>query len=237
MQHRLAIHLLDNHLVVLYDITKRKQEEAELRESEQRFGTVLKNLSGGVFAHDLEGRFLLVNAAAARNTGYSQEELMRMSVSDIDPQSVTRDDRMRLWHSLKESESIVLETKHRRKDWTEFPVEVHLNAITLDRNPVILPIAYDITERKRVEAEKAELEVQNRQLQKAESLGRMAGAIAHHFNNQLQVVMGNLEMAMDDLPRDAHTSANPDRSPEGGPQSSGSKRPDAGLSWTNARQA
>jgi PAS domain S-box-containing protein len=54
----------------------------------------------------------------------------------------------------------------------------------------------DITERKRADAEKERLEAQNRQLQKSESLGRMAGAIAHHFNNQLQVVMMNLEIAM-----------------------------------------
>ena len=53
----------------------------------------------------------------------------------------------------------------------------------------------DITERKRVEEEV-------RQLQKAESLGRMAGAIAHHFNNQLGVVMGNLELALIDLSGD-----------------------------------
>ena len=53
------------------------------------------------------------------------------------------------------------------------------------------------------EAEKAKLEAQNRQLQKAESLGRMAGAIAHHFNNQLTAVMGNLELAIGDLPRGA----------------------------------
>jgi signal transduction histidine kinase/ActR/RegA family two-component response regulator len=57
----------------------------------------------------------------------------------------------------------------------------------------------DITERKRAEEEKAAMEAQNRQLQKAESLGRMAGAIAHHFNNQLQAVMGNLQLAMGDL--------------------------------------
>ncbi len=49
--------------------------------------------------------------------------------------------------------------------------------------------------------EKAQLEAQNQQLQKVESLGRMARAISHHFNNQLQTVMGNLEMAMEDLPR------------------------------------
>ncbi len=61
--------------------------------------------------------------------------------------------------------------------------------------------------RKQAEAEKAKLEIQSRQLQKAESLGRMAGAIAHHFNNQLMAVMGNLEMAMMHLPRDAEPYA------------------------------
>ena len=60
----------------------------------------------------------------------------------------------------------------------------------------------DITERKLAEAEKAKLEAQNRQLMKSESLGRMAGAIAHTFNNQLAVVIGSLEMAIDDLPKD-----------------------------------
>jgi len=59
----------------------------------------------------------------------------------------------------------------------------------------------EITARKRAEAEKETLEAQNRQLHKSESLGRMAGAIAHHFNNKLQAVMGNLELALMDLPQ------------------------------------
>ncbi|MCX6983277.1 MAG: PAS domain-containing protein [Lentisphaerae bacterium] len=58
----------------------------------------------------------------------------------------------------------------------------------------------NITERKLLELEKSELEEQNRQLQKSESLGRMAGSIAHHFNNQLSVVQGYLEMVIGDLP-------------------------------------
>ena len=57
----------------------------------------------------------------------------------------------------------------------------------------------DLTERKQLEREKADLESQNRQLQKAESLGRMAGSIAHHFNNKLQSVMMNLEL-LSELP-------------------------------------
>jgi signal transduction histidine kinase/CheY-like chemotaxis protein len=55
--------------------------------------------------------------------------------------------------------------------------------------------------RKLAEAEKEKLEAQNRQLQKSESLSRMAAAIAHHFNNQLAVVIGNLEMAIDEQPK------------------------------------
>jgi signal transduction histidine kinase/CheY-like chemotaxis protein len=79
------------------------------------------------------------------------------------------------------------------------------NQFTIMRDASGQPVASigvvrDITDRKRDETEKAKLEDQNRQLQKAESLGRMAGAIAHHFNNQFHVVMGNLEMAMNGLP-------------------------------------
>jgi signal transduction histidine kinase/ActR/RegA family two-component response regulator len=61
----------------------------------------------------------------------------------------------------------------------------------------------EIRLRQRLEEEKQKLQDQNRQLQKSESLGRMAGAIAHHFNNQLQAVMMNLELALRDLPRSA----------------------------------
>ena len=63
----------------------------------------------------------------------------------------------------------------------------------------------DITDHKRAEEESARLEAQTRQLQKAESLGRMAGAIAHHFNNQLQAIMANLESAIGDLPQGSKT--------------------------------
>jgi PAS domain S-box-containing protein len=73
----------------------------------------------------------------------------------------------------------------------------------LGKERIILLAIEDITERKQAESDKEKLEVQNQQLQKSESLGRMAGAIAHHFNNQLGVVIGNLEMAIDDLPEGA----------------------------------
>jgi CheY-like chemotaxis protein len=92
-------------------------------------------------------------------------------------------------------------------------VEMKQIRAIIEQNAVDLRIANDqiqieLAERKRAEVEKVELEAQNRQLQKADSLGRMAGAIAHHFNNQLYAVMGNLEMAMDDLPLGANSNEN-----------------------------
>jgi len=74
----------------------------------------------------------------------------------------------------------------------------------LDNNKnikLIIQQLTDITEKKKIDE-------QISQLQKAESLSRMAGAIAHHFNNQLSVVMGNLELVLDDLPDDAENREN-----------------------------
>ena len=67
----------------------------------------------------------------------------------------------------------------------------------------MLIVARDITERKRLEAERERLTAQDQQVKKAESLNRMAGAIAHNYNNLLGAVMGNLEMALGDLPRES----------------------------------
>jgi signal transduction histidine kinase/CheY-like chemotaxis protein len=81
------------------------------------------------------------------------------------------------------------------------PVEVSAAPITFAGRPAVQFIARNITERQQAEAEREALAARQQQLQKTESLGRMAGAIAHYFNNQLQAVMGNLSLALDERPR------------------------------------
>jgi PAS domain S-box-containing protein len=134
------------------DITDRKQAEKALRESEQRFKTIIQNLPGAVFAHDIEGRLLFVNKTASTYTGYSEQELLAMTVPDIDSGDFTKEDSHQLWHDLNVGESKTIQSTHTRKNGSKYPVEIHLNAISLDNQPVILPIVFDITERKRAEA-------------------------------------------------------------------------------------
>ena len=138
-------------------IKAREEAEKGLKESEDRFKTVLENLPGSVFAHDLEGNYLFVNEVALANTGYSREELLAMSVSDTDPSSVQRDDRNRVWHNIKVGKSITIETTQIKKDGSKFPAEIHLNAMELDGKPIIVSIVFDISERKRSEREQANL--------------------------------------------------------------------------------
>ena len=71
----------------------------------------------------------------------------------------------------------------------------------IDNATLYQAVRTELAERKRLEEEQRKWERQQQQIQKAKSLSSMAGAVAHHFNNQLCVVIGNLEVAMYDLPR------------------------------------
>lgn len=91
-----------------------------------------------------------------------------------------------------------------KKDGTVFWAHLKMTiAPNTDNESDFRLVLSDISERKLAEAKRTEFEAQGRQLQKAESLQRMAGAIAHLFNNQLCVVLGNLEMTLNDMVGDA----------------------------------
>jgi len=176
-----------------------RAEEA-LRESEERYRILFEGINDAVFVHSfdregLPGRFLQVNDVACRRLGYTREELLSLSPKNITiPEEYERMADKRI--GLAVQGDILAETIHVRKDGRQVPVESNIRQFQYFGILVALSISRDITVRKRMEAEKDRLEAQNRQLQKADSLGCMAGAIAHTFNNQLGVVIGNLELAM-----------------------------------------
>ena len=188
----------DNFLATFFDITDRKQAEEALRESEKQYRTLFEATADTVFLIDQEtGSLLDVNPAATRMYGFNREEFIRMTTTDVsaEPEKTAK--------ATSEPVPFIPIRYHRHKDGTVFPVELTASIFELRGRNTIIATARDITERKKSEEESKQLELQRQQLQKTESLGRMAGAIAHHFNNQLGVVIGNLEMAIDDMPQGA----------------------------------
>ncbi len=100
-----------------------------------------------------DGGFFYANDAGCRALGYTREELMLLSISDVNPRS-TRESWLRLWRSLQEKGSFTVETQHRRKDGSLFAVEITTSFVRFGDMEFSVGFAHDITERRRLEAER-----------------------------------------------------------------------------------
>ena len=189
----------------LQDITERKQAEAALAQSEKRFRTMFEESPLGVALIDSRtGHICEVNPKFAEIAGRTRAEMIVidwMSITHPDDVQADLDNMARL--NAGEIPGFDMNKRYRRPDGSYVWIHMTIAPIEVENrtSPRHLCMIEDITERRQIEA-------QNRQLHKAESLGRMAGAIAHNFNNQLQVVIGNLELALDDMPPNASHGAN-----------------------------
>ncbi len=131
---------------VVTDVTERKMAEQELR----LFRALIDRTSDAIEVLDpVTFQFLDCNEEAFQALGYSREELLRLTVFDIDPLAGAMDLES-LAERLRNDEVIVFDTIHRRKDATEFPVEVSLRYVRQDRL-YLVSVVRDITERKRAE--------------------------------------------------------------------------------------
>jgi signal transduction histidine kinase/CheY-like chemotaxis protein len=107
--------------------------------------------------------------------------------------------------------SVTLRTRHRRRDGSEYPVELHLQFMRGDGDPIFVAIALDLTERERAEADRRSLELQLRRAQRLESIGTLASGIAHDFNNILTPIIGHLDLAMPRVMGDEAATRNLER--------------------------
>ena len=130
---------------------KQKQAEDTLLEKENHLRIILKNLPGDVIVHDLEGRILLVNEEACRIKGYPEKDMLNMTVQELDPDSITRNDQGNVWEKLKPGRAVSFESVSVRKDGSQYVSEVHLSAAELEDKPVVIAVSFDITEQKRLQ--------------------------------------------------------------------------------------
>ncbi len=132
----------------IHDITDKKKAMFALQESEKRFRMLVEQAGDGFFIHDYEGKILDVNLTACEMLGYSKDELLRMSISDVDMEVAEKGHRGRYWDPLQSEKHTTFEGTHRRKDGSTFPVEVRLGRVDLEDRTLLLSLTRDITERK-----------------------------------------------------------------------------------------
>ena len=176
-----------------------RQNKAALREREQLYHSMFEK-SGAIqlLVHPDDGAIVDANEAAAKFYGYPPQQLRDMMISSINilPAGEIR----QALSDAVDGHCSLFNFRHRLASGVIRDVEVYSSPIRIGGRTLLHTIIHDITDRILAEEAKLDLERRLQQAQKAQSLGRMAGAIAHRFNNLLGAVMGNLELAMLGLP-------------------------------------
>ncbi len=162
----------------------------------EKLSAFLESASQGVLAADSVGTILLVNARLVELFGYTRNELLGRTIEVLLP------DRFRGAHARYRQRYFLhpregpmassMELAGRRKDGSEFPLEISLSYAREAGETVALAFISDITSRKRDEE-------RLREAAKLESLGVLAGGVAHDFNNLLVGIMGNASLALEEL--------------------------------------
>ena len=177
-------------LALTKDITERNRLYEFLRITQ----FIFEKASFGIFLIKEGGQIVNVNEYACQYLGYTNEELCRSNIFDID-QGLAEPDKEELWDRTLDQGIDTFETVHRRKDGTDIPVEVTGILLEINKENHSVSFVKDISERKEAEKKHQKMEAKMREAQKMESLGTLAGGIAHDFNNILAAIFGYAELA------------------------------------------
>jgi two-component system cell cycle sensor histidine kinase/response regulator CckA len=183
--------------------------EAALRDSEDRYRRLIELLPIAVAVHR-EGEIVFVNPAAVTlMRATSEAQLVGTSIFEIMPPAIRQPvlERIRKAHATGEDLPIS-EQQFVTCDGAIIDTEVKAIPMIYGGRPAMMVLVRDVTELKRATDEKEKLERQVAHVRKLESLGVLAGGVAHDFNNILMAILGNLDLALMDLPAASPVRAN-----------------------------
>ena len=134
--------------LIVRDITEKKKAQQALRESQLRYRATVEQSNEGITIADLDGRYIMVNPAYCKMTGYSESELLKMRVVDLMPKQSS----LRLFTQIaKNNEAGYREVELERKDGTTFIALITGSSLEIGNDRFVQGIVQDITERKRAE--------------------------------------------------------------------------------------
>ena len=200
--HPSGINELDRLAVIFNRMAhERKSSEGMLRASEEKFRSLAESSPVGIFQMNSPGNVDYVNDRCTELVGLKEKEILAFGWL----LAVYPDDKKRLDRALDEfiafGERFHQELRWRHKDGTVFWTLVHIVPVQeTDASPTFyIGTLTDLTEFKEAEEENIRLEEQYRQAQKVESIGRLAGGVAHDLNNLLVPILGYAEILRHDL--------------------------------------
>ena len=182
------------------DITERKRAEEALRESEEKYRITLQSIPDSVcITRQKDGLYFYTNDGFSQISGYSREEAEGKSSSDLNL-FVNHADRDQFIKILREKGEVHdFEFKLRRKDGSIFEALLSARSLRYGEEDCMVTVVRDITPIKKTEQEKVKLQVQFQHAQRMESIGTLAGGLAHNFNNLLMGIMGNTSIMLLDI--------------------------------------
>jgi two-component system, cell cycle sensor histidine kinase and response regulator CckA len=179
------------------DITERKLAQDALRESEERFSRFFRSTPVGTSITRLsDGQIVDANDAFMGLYGYTREELIGQTRLTLQMWANSEDQAKIVEVLQKQGRMQDFETKFCRKSGEIRDALVSAEVIEVAGQQYILSLTHDFTESKQGEEKRKKLEEQLFQAQKMESVGRLAGGVAHDFNNMLGVIIGRAELAL-----------------------------------------
>ena len=187
-------------------LAERKQAESALHLSLEKYEKTFRAAPIWVVLSSLDdGRYMEVNESFLKTLGYKREEVIGRTSLELNAW-VDPKDRERIVAQVRETGAIH-NTGVQRRTRSGAVIDTLFSAeiLQLEDKPVMISVTREITDQKKAEAEHGKLQAQLLQAQKMESVGRLAGGVAHDFNNMLGVILGRTEMMLMEIkPGDPH---------------------------------
>jgi PAS domain S-box-containing protein len=190
---------------VVRDISRQKVAEDALSSSEQKYRLLTEGLRDVVFKISLEGQLQYCSPVVAEFGGYNAEEEVGQFIYKYFARRIELSRALQLLkNAAREEVPATFEFTFMPKSRHPFPVEITSKPVTRDGNVVsLLCVMRDISERRRAEKEKQQLERKLIQFEKMEAIGRLAGGVAHDLNNVLSAVVGYPDLLLPQLPENS----------------------------------
>lgn len=194
--HSIAEYDAERDIVLgtIQDITTRKRIEEALQESEERNRLLSDVTMEGILVHK-DGIAIDLNSSLAVMLGYNREELLNINFMQI----IHEDDHAIVRRNMAKEYAPPYVIRIAKKNGQHLFVEIESRNLKKQDEVLRVSAVRDITDRRQAEDEKNTLQEQLLQSQKMESIGRLAGGVAHDFNNMLGVILGYSEIAMEQV--------------------------------------